>query len=231
MTTSTLISTAAATKTKRRVLLVDDHPLFRRGLASLVDEQPDMKVCGQVSSAPQCLEFLRGNEADAAVLDVSLPGANGLELLKYVRAEHAKLPVLVLSAHDEQTYALRCLRAGASGYLMKTETAENFASALRKVLDGGVYVSSAFGEQLIYQVARSEGDGGASPLEALTDRELEILQHVGQGRSSREIGETLHLSVKTVESHRLHIKEKLGLGDATKLVRFATEWVAQQAAR
>lgn len=228
MIATTQETPASPVAAKRRIFLVDDHPIFRLGLTRLIDQDSEFEVCGQAESAPQALGALRQTEADAVVINVSLPGTNGLELVKQLRAEHPALPILMLSVHDEQTYALRCLRAGASGYLMKTGNDQLFVTALRKIVAGGVYVSPAFGEQLIYKVASSKEQGTQSPLQALTDRELEILQHVGTGRSSREIAEALHLSVKTVESHRLHIKEKLGLGDAGKLVRFATEWVSEQ---
>ena len=158
--------------------VVDDHPIFRHGIVQLINTEPDFFVCGEASSAPQALSALRTVEADAAVLDVSLQGTNGIELLKQIRAEHPDLPVLMLSMHDEKHYALRALRAGAAGY---------------------------------------------------TDREVEVLQLIGEGRSSREIATDLNLSVKTVESHRLHMKEKLRLKNAAELVRFAADWVAQQA--
>ncbi len=218
-----------AVTTARRVFIVDDHPIFRHGLVKLLELEPDIEVVGEAGSVAHALDALRRIPADAVVVDISLPGANGIELVKHLRAEHPKLPLLVISAHDEQLYALRALRAGASGYLMKSESDELFLAALRKVLAGQVWVSPAFGEQLIFKVARSDSAGG-SPLDVLTDRELEILQHVGQGKGSQQIAEVLHLSVKTVESHRLHIKEKLGLKSATELVRFAVEWSGQQQA-
>ena len=220
----------AVTEKRKCVFVVDDHPIFRRGLAALIDAEPDLHVCGEASTGALALEGLRKVDPHAAVIDVSMPGASGLDLLKEIRAEHPDLPVLMLSAHDEQLYALRGLRAGASGYLMKRDSDDKFIDALRKVLAGQVYVSPAFGEQLIYKVARGEQEGTGTPLEVLTERELEILQLVGASRSSREIAEALDLSVKTVESHRLHIKEKLNLANATELVRFAVDWVAQQKA-
>lgn len=228
MTATVSRQASSVPPTRKQVFVVDDHPIFRRGLAALINAENDLTVCGQAGSASQALESLRHIAADVVVVDISLPGTNGLELLKHLRAEHPKLPVLILSAHDEQIYALRGLRAGAAGYLMKRESDEKFIEALRVVLRGQVYVSSAFGEQLIYKVARGQEEGTGTPLEVLTDRELEILQLVGAGRSSRQIADILHLSVKTVESHRLHIKEKLNLSSAAELVRFAIDWVAQQ---
>ena len=217
-----------AVATKTRIFIVDDHPIFRQGLAKLIREETDLDVCGEAGSAVQALDALRRVEADAAVVDISLPGANGIELVKHLRTEHPRMPILVISAHDERIYALRALRAGAAGYLMKQEGENMLIPALRRVLMGKVWVSPAYGEQLIYKVARGAEEGG-SPLDALSDRELEILRLIGEGKSSHQIADSLHLSVKTVESHRLHVKEKLDLKTSPELVRFATEWVSQQA--
>jgi DNA-binding NarL/FixJ family response regulator len=216
-----------ATPAKRRVFVVDDHPIFRLGLSKLVGFEQDLAVCGEANNTVQALDALRHTEADVVVVDISLPGANGMELVKSLRAEHPKLPLLVLSAHDENLYALRALRAGASGFLMKRESESSFIPALRAVLAGKIWVSSIFGQQLIYKIARG-GENGGSPLDALTDRELEILRLVGEGKASSQIAESLHLSVKTVECHRLHVKEKLNLKTAGELARFAVEWVSQQ---
>jgi DNA-binding NarL/FixJ family response regulator len=216
-----------ATLAKRRVFIVDDHPIFRLGLSKLISMENDLDVCGEANNAVQALDALRRTEADVVVVDISLPGANGMELVKSLRAEHPKLPMLVLSAHDEKLYALRALRAGSSGFLMKRESENSFIPALRTVLAGKIWVSASFGQQLIYKIARGS-ENGASPLDALTDRELEILHLVGEGKATSQIAESLHLSVKTVECHRLHVKEKLNLHTAGDLARFAVEWVSQQ---
>jgi len=208
---------------RSRIFIVDDHPIFRQGLAKMINLEPDLEVCGEATSAAQTLDALRRINADAAVVDISLPGADGIELVKHLHAEHPKLPILVISVHDERVYALRALRAGALGYLMKREGEHLLISALRSVLAHKVWVSPAFGEQLIYKVASGAAEG-VSPLDSLSDRELEVLRLIGEGKSSREIAEALHLSVKTVESHRLHVKEKLNLGTSSDLVRFAAEW-------
>ncbi len=218
----------ASAAVKHGIFVVDDHPIFRAGLVKIIEAEPDLEICGQASAAPQALDALRRISADVCVVDIMLPGTNGIELIKHLKAEHPELPLLVISAHDETLYALRALRAGALGYLMKKESADHLVAALRRVLTGQVWVSPAFGEQLIYKVARGPGEGSGSPLDVLTDREIEILQLVGQGNGSQGIADSLHLSVKTVESHRLHIKEKLGLKNATELVRFAVDWVNQQ---
>jgi DNA-binding NarL/FixJ family response regulator len=213
---------------KRRVFVVDDHPIFRLGLSKLIGFEHDLEVCGEASNTVQALDSLRNIETDAVVVDISLPGANGIELVKSLRAEHPKLPILILSAHDEKLYALRALRAGASGFLMKRESEDSFIPALRCVLAGKIWVSSNFGQQLIYKIACGSGNGSGSPLDALTDRELEILRLVGEGKATSQIADSLHLSVKTVECHRLHVKEKLNLQSAGDLARFAVEWVGQQ---
>jgi DNA-binding NarL/FixJ family response regulator len=209
---------------KRKIFLLDDHAIFRHGLALLIDNEEDLTVCGGVASGPEALDFLRNNEVDAIIVDVSLAGANGIEFVKHIRAEHPTLPILVLSMHDENIYALRALRAGANGYLMKRESPEACLEALRSILSGQVTVSPTFGSQLIYRVANMDEDS-TNPVRGLTDRELEILELVGNRLSTREISKQLHLSVKTVESHRLHLKKKLGLGSAADLVRFSQQWV------
>jgi DNA-binding NarL/FixJ family response regulator len=214
---------------KTRVFIVDDHPIFRAGLQSVIQSEPDLEICGEASSAAQAIDRLRSVEADLVLVDVSLPGANGIELLKHIRAEHPELPILVLSAHDEGQYALRALRAGASGYLMKKEASDHLIPTVRRVLSGEIAVSKTFGEELIYKVARG-GSTGTTPVDRLSDRELEILALLGEGRSTQQMAESLSLSVKTIESHRLHIKEKLGLRSSSELVRFALEWAAHQGA-
>jgi DNA-binding NarL/FixJ family response regulator len=227
MTTLATAESSTAEKVAR-IFLVDDHPLFRHGLARFIEAEPGYEICGEASSVPRALEALRKTDADVAIIDISLPGANGLELIKHLKVEHPDLAILVVSAHDEQLYALRALRAGASGYVMKKEAESIFLLALQKVVTGGVYVSPAFGDQLIYKVARNEGGNSASPLDVLSDREMEVLQLIGESKPTKQIAAELNLSVKTVESHRLHIKEKLGLSTSTDLVRFALDFVAQQ---
>jgi DNA-binding NarL/FixJ family response regulator len=216
-----------AAVTKARVFVVDDHPIVRIGLKRVIESEADLECCGEATSAAEALDRLRSVQADLVLVDVSLPGANGIELIKNIRAEHEKLPIMVLSVHDEGQYAMRSLRAGANGYLMKKEAADQLAPALRRVLRGEIAVSKNFGEELIYKAARS-GANGASPVDALSDRELEVLSLLGEGRSTQEMARALSLSVKTIESHRLHIKEKLGLRSSVELVRFAMEWTAHQ---
>ncbi len=213
---------------KRRVLIVDDHPVFRHGMAALINAEPDLAVCGEASNSPLALEAMRTLQPDVALLDVSLPGTNGIELIKLMKAERPKLPLLMLSMHDESLYALRALRAGASGYVMKAEALNQVLNALRKVLKGEVYVSPQFSERLIFKAIHSLDGGMGSPVDQLSDRELEVLQLLGRGFGTREIAGELHLSVKTIETHRAHIKEKLGFKDASEMVRFAIDWVTNE---
>lgn len=209
----------------QRLLIVDDHPVVRHGIKQLIDQSGDFVTCGQAENAQAALEAMRQLKPDVVLLDVSMPGTNGIELIKLMLAEQPRLRILMLSMHDESLYALRALRAGAKGYVMKQQAMENVLEALRKVTSGGIYVSPQFGEKLIFKAIKGSDGDLASPIETLSDRELEVLQHFGRGRNTREIAEALHLSVKTIETHRSHIKEKLGLKDADELVKFATEWI------
>ena len=212
----------------RRLLIVDDHPVFRQGIGQLLAQLPDVTVCAQAENAHAALSAMRQHAPDAVLLDVSMPGTNGIELIKLMLAEQPRLIILVLSMHDESLYALRALRAGAKGYVMKQQAAESILGALRKVIAGGIYVSPQFSEKLVFKaIQRSDGDLG-SPVDTLSDRELEVLQLFGRGKSTREAAETLHLSVKTIETHRAHIKEKLGFKTADEMMKFAIEWMTAQ---
>ena len=214
--------------TKRKVLIVDDHPVFRNGISALISAESDLWVCGEAECAPAALAAMRELKPDVAVLDISLQGTNGIELIKLMLAENPRLPLLMVSMHDESLYALRALRAGARGYVMKAEATRDMITALRKVLAGEIYVSSCFGERLIFKAIQSLDGGMGSPVDKLSDRELEVLQLLGKGFGTREVAGELHLSIKTIETHRAHIKEKLGFRDAGEMVRFAIDWVAQE---
>lgn len=209
-----------------RLLLVDDHPVFRHGLCQLLAPQDEATVCGQVTNAQDALEAMRRLRPDAVLMEVSMPGTNGIELIKLMRAEQPQLIILVLSMHAEALYALRALRAGARGYVMKQQAMENVLDALRKVLAGGLYVSPQFSERMVFKAIHGSTGDLALPVDKLSDRELEVLQHFGRGKTTRAIADGLHLSVKTIETHRAHIKEKLGFKHAGEMVKFATEWVA-----
>lgn len=218
---------------KSRLLIVDDHPVMRQGLAQLLSQEKDLAVCAQSSSAPEGLEAARTLLPDLAIVDISLKGASGLDLIKDIHAFLPKMPVLVLSMHDETIYAERALRAGAKGYVMKQEAAERVISAIRKLLAGQIYLSEAMNARMVNffatgQSSQSSQGGRASIVGRLTDRELQILQHIGRGRGTRLIAEDLHISVKTVETHRSHLKEKLQLTNAPELVRFAIEWARSE---
>lgn len=226
MSTHTLpISGSPANVLGKRLLVVDDHPVFRHGICQYLSQFSDVSICGEASNAQQALEAMRLHKPELALLDVSMPGTNGIELIKHMLAEEPALAILVISMHDESLYALRALRAGAKGYVRKQQAIENIMEALRKVIGGGIYVSLPFTEKLIFKAIQgSEGDLG-SPVDKLSDRELEVLQLFGRGKTTREIADSLHLSVKTIETHRMHIKEKLGFKEADELMKFAAEWV------
>lgn len=217
-----------AARAQKRILIVDDHPVFRHGIAALITAEKNLAVCGEADSAPAALEAMRRLKPDLAMLDISLQGTNGIELVKLMRAEQPRLPIIILSMHDESLYALRALRAGARGYVMKGEAMSHVLTALRKVLAGDIYVSPRFSERLVFKAIQSLEGGMGSPVDKLSDRELEVLQLLGRGFGTREIANELHLSVKTIETHRAHIKEKLGFKDAGEMVRFSIEWVAQE---
>jgi len=213
---------------KKRILIVDDHPIFRLGLAGLISQQTHLEVCGHAESAPLALEAMRNLKPDLVLLDLSLRGTNGIELIKLMKAEQPRLPILVVSMHDEAIFGLRALKAGALGYVMKAEAMAQVADAITKVLRGKIYVSPNFSDKLIFKAIQSIEAGTGAPVDVLSDRELEVLQLLGKGHSTRSIADTLHLSVKTIETHRAHIKAKLGFHDSEEMVRFAIDWVAQQ---
>jgi DNA-binding NarL/FixJ family response regulator len=221
-------TTKERSHTKKRVLIVDDHPIFRFGLAGLITEQAHLEVCGHADSAPIALDAMRRLKPDIVLVDLSLRGTNGIELIKLMKAEQPDLPILVISMHNEAVFGLRALKAGALGYVMKAEAMNHVAEAISKVLQGKIYVSPAFAEKLIFKAVQSTEAGSGSPVDALSDRELEVLHLLGKGGSTRSIAETLHLSVKTIETHRAHIKEKLGFQDSEEMVKFSIDWVAQQ---
>jgi DNA-binding NarL/FixJ family response regulator len=215
-----------AAVTERRILIVDDHPIFRQGMAQLLNHEDNLHVCAEAETAQQAMDAVERLRPDLAIVDISLRGTNGIELLKSLRVIAPKLPVLVLSMHDEALYAERALRAGARGYVMKQERPERVIAAIHEVLKGELHLSSTMSNQMIHKLIQ----GGArekmkSPIDRLSDRELEVLQLIGEGRGTRQIADELHLSVKTIESHRAHIKEKLNLRTAPEMMRFAVQWV------
>ena len=213
---------------KHGIIVVDDHPLFRKGVVQMLSQEPDLEVRAEAESSPAALDLMRRTPLDMAIVDIGLHGsANGIELTKSIKAEHAEMPVLVLSMHDELLYADRALRAGARGYLMKREALDSVITAVRTVLSGEIYLSAAMSKRMIAEHVGG-GAAGKSAIDKLTDRELEVLQLIGEGTEVRDIAEKLHISAKTVEAHRGHIKEKLNLNNAREVARFAVQWVEQQ---
>jgi DNA-binding NarL/FixJ family response regulator len=217
-------SSSEELKTKSKVLLVDDHPIVRKGLGQLINQEPGLEICGEAEDAPQALKAIGMLKPHIVVLDLLLKGTNGLELLKVLKTRFPKIPVLVLSMYDESLYAERALRAGAKGYLMKQEGTEKVICAIRKILSGEVCVSENLASQMLSRIAEGKEEGERSPIERLSDRELEVFQSIGNGLTTRQIAEKLSISIKTVESYREHLKEKLKLKNGTELVRHAVQF-------
>ena len=207
-----------------RILIVDDHPVMRFGLVALIQAEKDLKVCGECGSAAEAMDACERESPDLALIDVTLPDKNGLELIKDLRAQNQQLLMLVVSMHDENVYAERALRAGARGYVMKEEAPDKLVHAIRQVLNGGVFVSSEISARIVQHFAEASG-APETPIGRLTDRELEVFRLIGEGNASREIAGQLNISIRTVDAHRAHIKEKLGIRDATELMHQAVKWV------
>jgi DNA-binding NarL/FixJ family response regulator len=213
---------------KSKVFLVDDHPMVREHLTALLQQEPDLQVCGEAADGPSALALINRQKPDLVILDISLKHSHGLELLKDLKALRPSLPVLVLSMHDETLYADRALRAGALGYITKEEATSKVLQAVRKVLAGQVYLSEQMAGRMMRRLVGGGGEQAKPPLAALTDRELEILQMIGHGIGTRQIAEELRLGVKTVESYRARIKEKLGLADGNQLLQHAIQWFQEK---
>src|SRR3984957_16065012 len=208
-----------------RVFLVDDHPIVRQGLALFIGRGADLVVCGEADGGCGVLQRIAELRPDIVILDISLNGPDGLDLLKTIRTRDPGLPVLVLSMHDELTYAERALRAGANGYIMKQEATEKVLIAIRRILRGEMYLSDRLTNRMLQQFVRgSVAPNMESPLSNLSDRELEVFRLIGEGHATRQIADELHISIKTVESYQAHIKEKLALRNARELVQHAIEW-------
>ena len=212
----------------RQLLLVDDHPILREGFARLIDQESDLKVCGQADGGPRALSAISTLKPDLVVVDIALKGSNGMELIKKVKALHPDVPVLVLSVMDEALFAERALRAGAKGYVMKQAPSEEVMGAIRRVLRGGRYLSRKMQERMLENLANGGLGGSAPGIERLSDRELEVFQLVGRGCGTREIAEQLRLSIKTIETYRAHIKEKLKLRNGMELIRSAMKTASEQ---
>lgn len=209
---------------KKRVLIVDDHPMMREGLTTRIDREPDITVCGEAGTAAEALNLVARLSPDLALVDISLPDKSGLELIKDIIAMHPDVAVLALSMHDESIYAERVLRAGGRGYIMKQEGGRKIMEAIRTVLAGHVHASAELSAKILEHFTGGASAATASPVSRLSDREFEVFQLIGLGTSTRDMGKQLHLSAKTIEVHRLHIKEKLGLRTAAELVSYAARW-------
>src|SRR5712671_1532878 len=218
-----------STVTRSTIFIVDDHPIVRQGLALLINREPDLTVCGDAEEASSALRMIESLQPDLVVVDISLNGPDGLELLKNIRARDPNLPVLILSMLDESLYAERSLRAGASGYIMKQEATDRVLVAIRRILDGEIYVSDRMADRMLHRfVGGAQQVEPRSPISDLSDRELEVFRLIGDGRGTRQIAQELHISVKTVESYQAHIKDKLSLKNARELVQRAIQWTVAE---
>lgn len=209
---------------KKTVFIVDDHPLLRQGLALLINRENDLTVCGEAEEAQAAMYAISQCQPDILIVDISLNGPDGLDLLKNIRNSYPNLPVLILSMHDEATYAERALRARANGYIMKQEATEKVLVAVRRILNGEVYLSDRIANKMLRQYIGGASTALESRLSALSDRELEVFRSIGEGRSTRQIADELHLSVKTVETYQAHLKEKLALRSGRELIQHAIQW-------
>lgn len=210
--------------TKKRIMVVDDHPIVRQGLALLIDQEPDLVVCGEAEEGMGAMHVLASSRPDIVILDISLNGPDGIDLLKNIRIAYPDLPVLILSMHDESIYAERALRAGANGYIMKQEATQKLLVAVRRILGGEIYVSERLANQMLRHYITGSGTLRNSSTADLSDRELEVFRLIGEGHGTRQIAEELHISVKTVESYQAHIKEKLSLRSSRELMQHAIQW-------
>lgn len=217
---------SASSDVPLRILVVDDHPAIRQGIIALIHTEGDLTVCGEAETFREALAKARELEPDIVLLDINLPDTNGFELIRVLKTEFPDLPMLVVSVHEETRFALRALQAGASGYIRKADAAGDVLEGVRRVLGGEIFLSQKFANEMIFQIT-SSGNGRPSPVERLSPREREVLELLGGGRTTREIGRQLNISVKTVETHRGHMKEKLNLGSSNELTRFALDWAVQ----
>lgn len=217
---------AAATAGKKRILIVDDHPTTRMGLTALLGREPDFAVCGEAGNVRQAHAAVDALHPDLVLTDLTLPGKGGLEFIRELRKAHPRLPVLVVSMHDEEIYAERALQGGAQGFIMKSDDGRDLVAAARQVLRGEIYVSKNMAARLLHQIAGRRPNRADSGLRTLTGREFDVFQLMGQGLATRQIAQRLHISGKTVETHRSHIKRKLKLPGHAELTAFAVRWAA-----
>src|SRR5437867_2971169 len=223
----TVRKTAGPKIRKNRLLLVDDHAILREGFAEIINSKADLQVCGQASTAGRALDAVNRLKPDLVVVDISLQGGSGLELIKNLKVIHPRLPMLVLSMHEESLYAERALRAGALGYVMKREESKTILEAVRTVLKGDLFVSPSVRDHMLHQFVDKKAPATWAPMAQLTDRELEVLELMGQVRTTGQIAKQLHISTSTVETHRVHLKHKLHVQNVSELMRIAVEWAGQ----
>jgi len=228
---ATTKKTKPSSPRKKQVYLVDDHPIVRQGLIKLIEQEEGLEVCGEAGSVSEAMEALKKLGPDVILVDISLEDSNGLELIKLIDDLGMQIPMLVLSMHDEALYAEHALRAGASGYVMKQAASSTLIQAIEKVLDGEIYVSKSMSSQMLKMAFRSSGEDTRTGTETLSMRELEVFELIGRGNSTREIAEQLNLSVKTIETYRAHIKDKLQLRSGTELMQRAIHWVETESHR
>ncbi len=219
---------APAPSTARKILLVDDHPITRQGLRMLISQQPGMSVVGESDNAAQAMDLAAKLKPDIVIVDIALRSANGIELTKNLKAHSPDLLILIVSMHDEELFAERALRAGARGYLMKHEASERVVEALGKISTGELYISDRVRGRMLSRLVNNRTGEVTSPVESLSDREMEVFQLIGNGYATRQIAERLNLSVKTIDSYREHLKLKLSLESGAELVRYAIQWVKAQ---
>jgi DNA-binding NarL/FixJ family response regulator len=213
---------------KTQVLIVDDHPVIRDGLATIINHERDMNVCGQADDAHQALKAVTELKPDVVIADISLKSSDGIELTKSIKARYPRLPVIVFSIHDESIYAERALRAGAHAYMMKDVVSENIVKAIRTVLNGEIFISEKISKKFLHKIAGDKAGTTKTPIESLSDRELEIFRLIGEGYKPSQIAKQLHLSIKTIETYRARIKEKLNLANAAELLRYSIKWAKSQ---
>jgi DNA-binding NarL/FixJ family response regulator len=213
---------------KLRVMLVDDHPITRQGMTVLINQQPNLEVCGEADNTPRALELIGKLNPNLVIADISLKTSSGIELVKSIKVQAPRVPVLVMSMHDESLYAERALRAGAMGYVMKQEASEKVITAINRVLQGELYLSEKIKEKMLHRFVSNKRDEMVFPIDSLSDREMEVFQLIGNGYSTRQIATRLNLSVKTIDSYREHLKLKLNIQVGSDLVRHAIQWVKSE---
>jgi DNA-binding NarL/FixJ family response regulator len=216
------------TDERRRVLLLDDHPMTRYGMARLIEQEPDLVVCGEAENAQTALTAIKAQRPEVVLVDLTMPGGEGIEFIKDMRALHPEVAILVVSMHDEEVYAQRALRAGSRGYIMKSEGGEQLVKAIRQVLEGKIYLSEKMAGKVLEVFSGQRERGETTTLDKLSDREFEVFRLLGQGLTTREIGQRLRLGTKTVDTHRLHLRQKLGFKTSAALIKHAIQWAGTQ---